>query len=1251
LRVVIDLQGAQSESRFRGIGRYSLNLTQAIARNPKQHEIFLVLNAAFPDSVCDLRETFRDLITQDHIRIFEIPAPTAECNTDNCWRVRAAEKIREQFLRELNPDVVLVTSHFEGYVDNAVTSIGMFAPELPVAVVAYDLVPYLNQSTYLSDEKHRNYYLRKMQGLIQAKLLLSISEATRKEVIAATGYPEDGIVNISTAVDERFQTMTVDEKFSQQIKQKYGIRDKFVLYAPGGFDERKNFGLLMRAFQYLPKRVRKRYQLVVLSKFNEVESRYIHELRSKAGLKNQNFVLTGWVPDEELITFYNIADLFIFPSLHEGFGLPVLEAMSCGAPVLAARATSLPEVVGWDEALFDPHDDNELVRKMTRALEDESFRNELRSSGRERAKLFSWDRSAAAALAALEKQFDKTFRPSITIGVLKKPRLAFVSPLPPERSGIADYSAELLPALSRHYEIDVIVDQPKMSDAWILANYPVRTVQWFFDHARRYDRILYQFGNSPFHKHMFPLIEKIPGVIVLHDFYLSNALRYMDIISRQTGIWKLVLYRSHGYNALREGAECSEASGIRYPANLQVLKMALGVIVHSEFSRVMADQWYGNHTACNWHVVPLLRTKVVRLDKHNARRKLSLSLDAFVVCSFGYLDPVKLDDRLIAAWRQSGLIKDKNAVLVFVGENHGGDYGQNLIKMIKNGHLQERIRITGWNDIETYRAYLEAADAAVQLRTRTRGETSAAVLDCMNYGLPTIVNANGSFGYLPKDAVVMLPDEFSDNELASALEKLHDALEFRQELGKRARRHIETHHNPTACAELYRQAIEDAYVTPKQQRRVLVSELANLVRQSGTPKGLERTGYAMAFNFPREPRLRQILVDVSNVASHDLKTGIERVVRQQTLGLIESPPLGYRVEPVYLTDAGGRWHYRYAREYTCRLLGLNSAVLPDDEVEVWPGDILYIADFFRDGIIDADRLGLYKKLSVLGIIQVFLIFDLLPMKFPQFFPPGDSAYQHELWLKSIVSTANGLICISKAVALDVETWIQSNDPAAADRLTIASLHLGADLPVMEKASTTSDQADVLFNSMKRRLDIVMLGTIEPRKGYLQTLAAFDLLWERGIDVNLVIVGKEGWKPLRDDLRRTIPEIVQKLKNHPEKDKRLFWLEGISDEFLNEIYKVANCLLFASEGEGFGLPLIEAAQHGTSIIARDIPVFREVAGDHAFYFNSLKAKDLADAVQDWLQQYKENRHPTSDGMPWLTWRQCVEHLKEILASLV
>jgi len=175
----------------------------------------------------------------------------------------------------------------------------------------------------------------------------------------------------------------------------------------------------------------------------------------------------------------------------------------------------------------------------------------------------------------------------------------------------------------------------------------------------------------------------------------------------------------------------------------------------------------------------------------------------------------------------------------------------------------------------------------------------------------------------------------------------------------------------------------------------------------------------------------------------------------------------------------------------------------------------------------------------------------------------------------------------------------------------------------------------------------MVGTIEPRKGYLQTIKAFSQLWADGINVNLVIVGKEGWKHLPNNMRRDIPETIDYLQKHPELSQHLFWLEGISDEFLEKIYTASTCLIAASYGEGFGLPLIEAAQHKLPIIARDIPVFHEVAGEYAFYFDGKTPDALAEKIEEWLILYENDRHPRSDNMPWLTWKESAARLVRIL----
>jgi glycosyltransferase involved in cell wall biosynthesis len=132
----------------------------------------------------------------------------------------------------------------------------------------------------------------------------------------------------------------------------------------------------------------------------------------------------------------------------------------------------------------------------------------------------------------------------------------------------------------------------------------------------------------------------------------------------------------------------------------------------------------------------------------------------------------------------------------------------------------------------------------------------------------------------------------------------------------------------------------------------------------------------------------------------------------------------------------------------------------------------------------------------------------------------------------------------------------------------------------------------------------------------------------------VIVGKKGWM---------VDALAERINSHAELGKHLFWLDGISDEYLESIYKASACLVSASEGEGFGLPLIEAAKQGIPILLRDLPVFREVAGDHAFYFSGLLAEDLASSVRKWLSLEQQKQVPDSKLIPILTWAQSAAQL--------
>ena len=143
MRIVLDLQGAQTESRFRGIGRYTMSLAKAIVRNRGEHEIILALSGLFPDTIEPIRAEFDGLLPQENIRVWHAPGPVKECQPGNEWRREVAERIREAFLASLRPDIIHVFSLFEGYVDDAVTSIGVFDQATPVSITLYDLIPLI----------------------------------------------------------------------------------------------------------------------------------------------------------------------------------------------------------------------------------------------------------------------------------------------------------------------------------------------------------------------------------------------------------------------------------------------------------------------------------------------------------------------------------------------------------------------------------------------------------------------------------------------------------------------------------------------------------------------------------------------------------------------------------------------------------------------------------------------------------------------------------------------------------------------------------------------------------------------------------------------------------------------------------------------------------------------------------------------------------------------------------------------------
>lgn len=1248
MRIVIDMQGAQTESRFRGIGRYTMAFAQAVVRNRGEHEVILALSGLFPDTIEPIRAAFDDLLPQENIRVWFAPGPVKAEHLDNDARRDTAKLIREAFLASLQPDVIHITSLFEGYVDDAVTSIGQFDTVTPVSVTLYDLIPLLNPAQYLtSNPLYAACYERKITFLRKATLMLAISEYARQEALTALDGGFDRITNVGTAVGDEFKPVDVTPAQSAALFSRIGVTRDLVLYT-GGADERKNLPRLIEAWSTLPASLRQTHQLLLAGRMPEGNVAELRRIAHRHGLRDDELLFSGHVSDEELVQLYNLCKLFVFPSWHEGFGLPALEAMACGAPVIGANTTSLPEVIGLDEALFDPLDVAAIALKMAQALQDEHFRSKLRVHGIQQAHKFSWDITAQRAVAAWEMlQTSQPAQKPCTPPPARRPRLAFVSPLPPERTGIADYSAELLPALAAHYDIELVVAQDLVDTPWGDGRFSVRDVAWLRANAKSVDRVLYQMGNSPFHQHMLSLLEEIPGTLVLHDFYTSGLMAWLEESGTSPHAWTRALYEAHGYGAVRERYLNAEDAKRKYPANWRILQNAQGVIVHSEYSRKLAMQWYGEHSASDWACIPLLRAPAGLTDKRVIRKQLGINEGDFVICSFGFLDGSKLNHRLLHSWLASTLAADKRCHLIFVGENHGGEYGTSLLKTIRESRLDGRISITGFVTPKLFKQHLAAADIAVQLRSQSRGETSAAVLDCMNHGLPLIVNANGSMAELETEAVWMLPDKFTDAALIEALEALWRNPARRQSMGARASAIIHDQHAPEKCASHYAAVIEHFHRRSVISTRALIQVIAAQKNFTPDTSELIQLSSALATTLPLPQPAKRLFLDITATCRNDLKTGIERVARALMLALLESPPAGYRVEPVYLSKDDGVWNYRCARNYTLDLLGCEINGLVNKYIEAENGDIILGLDVAGDALINAEQNGLFDCFRNNGVRVFFMVHDLLPIQMPEVFPPGTSD-SFSKWLR-VISSFDGAICVSKIVADDLKAWQMEIEIQQQRRAPyfIGWSHHGADVNSSAPSTGLPANAKAVLEQLTLRPSFLMVSTIEPRKGYLQTLDAFDALWREGVDVSLIIVGHEGWKGLPRESRRDIPQTVEKLQAHPELNERLFWLEGISDEYLEKLYISCTCLIAASYGEGFGLPLIEAAQHKLPIIARDIPVFREVAGDHAYYFNAVTAEELAQDIKTWVTLYHEKIQPSSENMPWLSWKQSAKYLCKAL----
>lgn len=834
MKILIDLQGVQGGSRFRGIGKYTIELIKSVVRANSLHDIKILLTSGESESIAYIKEQLNGFVSEDSIYVTYVRTPLKYVLPDAGVNIKASALARCAHIRQIDPDIVLVASHFEGYGDNVITDTLTLANEYPHVTIMYDLIPAMNPKLYLEpDKRFTEFYLGKLNDLYKYAHLLAISESAKREAVEFAGISADKVTNIGAAASAIFKPLEISPQIREKFLGGFRINKKYVLVA-GATDPRKNHLRLIEAFSMLPSTVREQYQLVIAGKLQPQDLERFLKHAGTYSLTANDIIATNAISDDEMVMLCNLADVAISPSLHEGFGLPALEAMMCGAVVIGSNTSSLPEVIGDPTALFDPYSPESMSQLLEKALVDEAFRIHRKAHALQQARLFSWDHIGSVVLDTLEK-----------------------------------------------------IASPKNSIA----------------------RLKEQF------------------------------------------------------------------------------------------------------------------------------------------------DP------------------------------------QFLIRKVRDGY---------YNDIKDL-----GSDTIEQLK------------------------------------------EFSQ-----------------------------------LCA-------------------------VNINFDGGS---------------------KRLLVDVSELVNRDSRTGIQRVVRSIVLELLAEPPAGYKIVLVYGTSHNG---YFEANEFLARISGSDSSQ-GDRPVDFSRGDIFIGLDLQH--YIVMQNVNFYQTLRDIGCKVYFVVYDLLPIQFPHFFRDGIGAI-HYSWL-SVLSQMDGVVCISRAVADDFYEWLALNGPRRNTPLQIGYFHLGADIANSAPTTGLPENHAELIEKIKQHPSFLMVGTVEPRKGHLQTLEAFEYLWSQGVQFSLVIVGKEGWK---------VGELVERLRSHQLNGSQLFWFDDASDEFLELLYANSDCLICASEGEGFGLPIIEAAQKNIPVLTRDLPVFREVAGPQASYFSGLAPQDLAKAIKQWVHDHSAATPGASAEKNWLSWNESKNQL--------
>ncbi|WP_042165731.1 glycosyltransferase family 4 protein [Paenibacillus gorillae] len=613
------------DSKNRGIGNYTTSHLKKMFELDKENRYFLI-NFYEDTSLKDILN-YSDNVSEHYFYLGSDGFLGKEIAFNSILG-----GIVKKFIQENDIQVYYFTSP----VDSLISYDIEWFSEIQTVATLYDIIPYVFKERYLTDKTTYKRYMAQMNNLKRMDKLLAISKNAKDDFIKHFNVHSSKVDVIYAGTDECYRKIEISSLELQELKNRYGIEQKYIM-CTGGDDDRKNISKLIEAYAKMPQSLINEYQLVIackLSKQSE-ERYYVEAAKFKV---RERVILTNFVPLDHLIQLYNLAHIVAFPSQYEGFGLPVVEAMACGTPVLTSNNSSLGEIAEGAAVLVDPFNTKDMTRGLVEILQEADLEY-LIHKGTERVKMFTWDMVAQSTITSINSI---KITEVITVSENKK-KIAFFTPLPPLKSGISDYSVDILNELSKYFVIDVFIDKNYKPDCHLADTITVYDHGKFKSRENNYQEIIYQMGNSEYHAYMLDYIKENPGTLVLHDYNLHGLLFHLVSTKENIEQYKKYLYEDYDKEQVNRYVNDFQSGKVpprlyEIPSNGIVTNYSNKIIVHSDYAKrlLLEKDIQRNVKKIESYA------EIKELDSiAEARTKLNINQDNIVLSAFGHIHETK----------------------------------------------------------------------------------------------------------------------------------------------------------------------------------------------------------------------------------------------------------------------------------------------------------------------------------------------------------------------------------------------------------------------------------------------------------------------------------------------------------------------------------------------------------------------------------------------------------------------------------